>query len=149
MDKLVVLSGALFVACFFAVYFYNVSNPGSEYCFEAPYHFKVGEFASIANSYFFVFITSLLFFGFAAPLALAVEGLKYGALFSLHAMPAFDLLFFVPQALACRSAILIGESALEDFAGRGSFYANWRRAFKYFIVSLVLLGVLLVARGFF
>ena len=149
MDKLVLLSGALFVACFFSVYAYNVSSPGFEYGFEPPYQFKAGDFASIANSYFFVFVTSLLFFGYAAPLALAVEGLKYGSLYSLNALPAFDLLFFFPQVLACRSAILVGESALEDFANRGSLYSNWRRAFKYFVASLLLLGALLVARGFF
>lgn len=149
MNKLFAFSGALFLVCFLSVYSFNAFNPGEEYRFDAPYSFEVGGLVSIVTSYFFVFITSLLFFGYGAPIALAVEGVKYASLFSLSALPAFDLLFIVPQFLACYSAVRIGEGALEDFANRGSLYSRWRDAFKYFMISLVLLAVLLLLRRFF
>ncbi len=149
MDRLLLLTLVAFVVCFAGVYYVNSTSASDQFEFVPPYYFETGEVFAIINSFLFVFIFSLLFFGYGAPIAMAVEGLKYGSLYSLKALPEFDLLFVVPQALACYSAVLLGKSALDDFGGKGSLFEAWRPAFKYFVVSAVLLGALLVVRGFF
>lgn len=149
MDKTFLVALVALSACFAGVYFVNSSGAGEPVFIAPPYHSQVGDAGSFVASFAFVFLFSLLFFGYAAPVALAIEGLKYASLFTVRGLPWFDLLFILPEVLACYSAILLGHSALAEFTSSGSLFSSWRRAFKYFMVAAVLFGVLLVARGYF
>ena len=149
MDKTFLVALALLAACFAGVYFVNTSNPAEAVFVAPPYYSEVGDAGSFVASFAFVFLFSLLFFGYAAPVALAIEGAKYASFFTVRGLPWFDLLFLLPEVLVCYSAILLGHSALAEFTSSGSLFATWRRAFKYFIVSAVLFGALLIARGYF
>lgn len=148
MDKLFTASVALLLLSFAGAY-WLAGQPGSQFSFQPPYAFAVGDPLSMVTAFAFAFLFSLLFFGYSAPLAMIFEGVKYGYLYARGGMPFFDLFFAVPAVFACYSAILLGRSAWDDFKGTGSLFKGWRRAFKYFMAGAVLLGFLLLARRFF
>ncbi|PIT85527.1 hypothetical protein COU36_02810 [Candidatus Micrarchaeota archaeon CG10_big_fil_rev_8_21_14_0_10_59_7] len=147
LKALTVLSLFVFLAAFAASYYTFPEDGGQP--FVPPYAYQPAEFWSIVNSFFFVLIGSALFFGFSAPLALGIEGWKYGSLFAAKAIPSFDLLFIVPQFVAAFAAILIGQGMIKDYEGSGVLYEHWRRGVKYLLAALFLFGLLLVVRRMF
>lgn len=139
-----------FIAAFGTVFYLNSSETdGKALQFTPPYHYVVGETISFVNAFLFVFILSAVFFGFGVPIALGIEGLKFASLFSLGAMPAYDMLFAVPEVVVAYSAALLGKGAIEDYRGKGNVFTSWKDALKWFAVSLFMLLVLILARGYF
>jgi len=149
IERLFGLSLLAFLAGLLGVYWFNSANPAAPIVFRGFYYFAVGDALSYAGSLAFVFLFSLMFFGYSAPLALFLEGARYASLYTTGGMPLFDLAFAFPGLLACYSAVLLGKSALADFRGTGSVFTGWRTSFKLFLASALLLGALLLARGWF
>lgn len=149
MNSFVVIGIVAFIAAFSAVYYINLTNETTNYTFTPPYYYAVGDLGGQINSFLFVFIVSAAFFGLAVPIALGIEGLKYASLLSTSAMPAFDILFVIPQLLAAYSASLLGQGAVEDYQGRGSVFKYWADSVKWFIVGAVVLGVIWFLRPYF
>ncbi|MFH1056333.1 MAG: hypothetical protein V1717_00855 [Candidatus Micrarchaeota archaeon] len=147
MNVFIVLGIVVFVAAFAGVYFMNVSSPQA-YAFIPPYHFVVGEAASLVNSFLFVLVVSAAFFGLAVPIALGIEGLKYGSMLSTQTMPAFDLLFAIPQLFAAYSASLLAQGVVDDYQGKGTVFMQWKDALKWFIAGVVALVILVLARPY-
>ncbi|MFH0713668.1 MAG: hypothetical protein V1722_03905, partial [Candidatus Micrarchaeota archaeon] len=116
--------------------------------------FVPGELFSEINAFFFVLIVSLLLFGLGGVVAMPLEGLKYGSmLFAMFSgqvsnFHVFDLLFIIPQLLACVAATTLSSGLISDYRGKGNVFSYWNRAVKYFILGIVLLVVLLVVRQF-
>lgn len=157
MNELSVLCFAVLISAFIGAYLWNsgVTDPNSQAIIKPPYHFNVGSnlyayssdtILSFINAFFFTFIFSLLFFGYAAPIAMAIEGMKYGSLISLNLIPYYDALFLVPQLIACVAATLIGQGIIYDYKGEGNIFEYWRRGAMYFTVSLIFLLLLLFTR---
>ncbi len=146
--SLTVLSVIVFVIAFAAV-FAAQATLGATLEFKPPYYYAPENALSVINSFFFVFFFSLLFFGYAAPLALGVEAVKYASYFSSGAANAFDLIFAAPGILAALSAVHLGHGVLRDLRGEGSVFDEFSVAARLFIAGAVLLGVLLVAKRFF
>lgn len=138
----------MFVIAFAAV-FAAQSALGAAIEFKPPYYYAPGDALGVINSFFFVFFFSLLFFGYAAPLALGIEAVKYASYFSTGAANAFDLLFAAPGILAALSAIRLGHGVLRDLRGEGSVFDEFSIAARFFIAGAVVLGVLLVVKRFF
>ena len=150
MNISVFLGIVVFVACFGGVLYLNTSaNEGENLIFLVPpYNYVVGATLSYINAFLFVFILSAAFFGIAAPIALGVEGLKYASLLSAGIMPVYDLLFAIPQLFAAYSAALLGRGAIEDYQGKGSVFAHWQDAVKFFAIGAVSLAVLIAVRNY-
>ncbi|MFH1199601.1 MAG: hypothetical protein V1708_00880, partial [Candidatus Micrarchaeota archaeon] len=148
MNLLFVLSVALFAAGFAYVAAGNFDFAVGEFKAEPgiaihpPYYFNPQEISSQFNAFFFVFLFSLLFFGLSAPVALAIEGAKYGTMLSSAAPNAFDFAFAIPQVLAAYSAILLGQGVFNDFGSEKSVFDAWSVALKYFIAGLALTAAL-------
>ncbi|HIH20367.1 TPA: hypothetical protein HA244_03810 [Candidatus Micrarchaeota archaeon] len=152
MNSFVILGILALMAAFGAVLYLNNNAEASgqpQLSFSPPYHFKVGDTLSEVNAFLFVVILSAAFFGLASPIALGMEGLKYGSLFSTHAMPLYDLSFAVPQVLAAVAVSFVGQGAIEDYQGKGTVFTYWRSAVKWFAAGVVLLIVLIATRGYF
>ncbi|MFH0971502.1 MAG: hypothetical protein V1835_02945 [Candidatus Micrarchaeota archaeon] len=115
--------------------------------FKPPYYYMQGEFVSYINAFFFVFVFSLLFFGYSAPIALGVEGAKYASLTLGGAIPIYDYAFLIPEVLAAYSAVLLGRGVLDDFEGK-SIFEHWSAALRVFTVGFALVVVLFLLRGF-
>jgi hypothetical protein len=113
--------------------------------FVTPYYFVVNELTSAINAYFFVFIFSLLFFGYSAPIAMGIEGAKYGSLLAHGIMNVFDLIFIFPQLLGAYSAILLGQGVIDDIEGK-TIFENWGRALKFFLIGLAITVFLFLVR---
>ncbi|MFH1107347.1 MAG: hypothetical protein V1787_05630 [Candidatus Micrarchaeota archaeon] len=120
-------------------------TPAAEY--PPPYYFDANDAVAAFNSFFFVFLFSLLFFGLTAPIALGIEGAKYGTLLSLPQPSAFDFSYAIPGVLAAYSAILLGQGVLNDFGSEKNVLSTWGTALKYLAAGLLLTGVLVVARA--
>ena len=115
--------------------------------FNAPYTFQPGEFTSYLNAFFFVFIFSLLFFGYSAPIALGIEGAKYASLYIAGALKPYDFIFLLPQLIGAYAAIVMGSGVLNDFEGN-TVFEKWNRAIKFFAIGLVLVVALSLIRPF-
>ncbi len=140
----------LFIAAFGTVFYLNSTEAGGKVVqFTPPYHYKVGEMISFVNAFLFVFIVSAAFFGFGVPIALGIEGLKFASLFSLGAMPAYDMLFAIPEVVVAYSAGLLAKGAVEDYRGKGNVFSYWKDALKWFAVAAFMLVVLILARTYF
>jgi len=148
MNSFIILGIVVFAISFAGVYYVNYTAE-TPYSFTPPYYFSIGDMMSQINAFLFVFIVSAAFFGLAVPIALGIEGLKYASLLSTASMPAFDLLFAIPQLFAAYSASLLGQGAVEDYQGRGSVFAYWSDSVKWFVVGAVMLGILWLARPYF
>ncbi|MFH0835677.1 MAG: hypothetical protein V1834_00770 [Candidatus Micrarchaeota archaeon] len=149
MRTLAIFSLVVFAVAFAGVYVHNETTTGPALQIIPPYHYETGELWSLLNAFLFVTIVSALLFGVAAPIALGIEGLKYGSMFSLKTMPVYDLVFIVPQLFACLAATTLAHGTLEDYQGRGSLGDYWREAIKYFLIGLLLLGLLIFIRPYF
>lgn len=112
-----------------------------------PFSFQPGDFISQLNAFFFVFIFSLLFFGYSAPIALAIEGARYASLLLKGTGYTFDMLFIFPEAIAAYSAIVLGQGVLNDVDG-ASVFEKWSGAVRYFVIAFALMVGLFVARMF-
>lgn len=134
---------------------YPISPISPPYAFDVyeggqGFALKQGGVLGILNSYFFVFIFSLLFFGFSAFIAMGIEGAKYASMISTGSMPGYDLLFAVPQIFALIAATELGQGVMNDFEGKESIFENdgWKTAFVYFAAGIALAVVLVAARDF-
>ncbi|MFH1779769.1 MAG: hypothetical protein ABH803_01330 [Candidatus Micrarchaeota archaeon] len=132
---------------FGSIFYWNTAST-EDLFFEPPYYFiKGSDPLSVINAFFFVFLISLLFFGTIAPLAWAIEGLKYGSLLSIHRIASFDVLFIIPQFLATYSAILFGIALNNDLQSKENFFNHWHKAILSLLAGLILLGVLIVLKS--
>lgn len=148
MNISVFLGIIVFVACFGGILYLNSESEGSLLFFTPPYNYVVGDAFSYLNAFLFVFVLSAAFFGIASPIALGIEGLKYASLLSGGFMPVYDILFVIPQIFAAYSAAMLGKGAIEDYQGKGNVFSPWKNAVKWFVVGLVSLIVLIVARNY-
>ena len=130
--SLIILATAFFTA------FYLNANPNYEFTITPPYHYVPGEFLSELNAFFFVFIFSLLFFGITAPIALGIEGLKWGSLYSIKAITFYDLAFIVPQVIVSFSAIMLGQGIISDYEGKAALKQVLPTALTYFLAAIAL-----------
>ncbi len=141
-------------AGFGAVFLVNASahDASQRIIVQAPFATAVGgagfSWQGAANSFLFVFLFSLLFFGFAAPLALGFEGARFGALFAAGHLNFFDLSFLVPEVLAAVSATILGKGIIDDYRGAKSVFESWDEAVKWLLLGLVVLLVLLALRPY-
>ncbi|MBU1197861.1 hypothetical protein KJ765_05125 [Candidatus Micrarchaeota archaeon] len=115
--------------------------------FHPPYAFQAGDWVSTLNAFFFVFLFSMLFFGLSAPIAMGLEGAKFGSLLSTGTVHAYDYVFVIPQLLGAYAAILLGQGVLRDFGGKETVFVNWGGAFKFFAAGLLLTVVLIALRS--
>ncbi len=148
MNISAILSIAVLAFVFIGYYAlnYDFSGEGKEApAFTPPYYFKSGEFVSYLNAFFFVFVFSLLFFGYSAPIALGIEGAKHASMLLQPNPVTFDLIFLVPQTLAAYSAIVLGQGVLEDIDGK-SVFERWNRALKFFGIAFGMMIILIVVR---
>lgn len=150
MNVSIFLGVLFFIVTFGAVFYFNSDTAKDRlYQFTPPYHYVVGETTSFINAFLFVFILSAAFFGLTSPIALGIEGLKYASLYTNASMPAFDLLFIIPQVIVAYSASLLGKGAVEDYDGKGNVFAYWKDALKWFAIATGALLGLIIARGYF
>ncbi len=154
MKSLTLIAILLFFLAFSGTYVYNVgqsSSGGKLFEFRPPYAFVPGDVASTFNAFFFVFIVSLLLFGVGGIVSMTLEGLKYGYLFSSSAagiatgFHVFDLLFVVPQLMACVAATTLGAGLILDYRGKTSLFPYWNYAVRYFafglFITIILIGL--------
>ncbi len=146
-QALFVLSVLAFIAAFGAAY--GAPSLGVRLQFSPPYAFASNDALGIINAFAFSFLASLFFFGYGAPIAMLVEGAKYGSFFVSGAIAPLDVAFAVPSLFACFAGIALGQGALREWRGTGSFFEEWRSGALFFAAGVVLLGVLLVAKKFF
>jgi hypothetical protein len=153
MNLPAILSGIIFVLAFGTVYSMGYdfqagkARENANPIFNAPYYFVSGELISYLNAFFFVFIFSLLFFGYSAPIAMGIEGGKFAALFVSGLLKPYDFVFVIPEFFAAYSAILLGQGVLEDFEGK-TVFEKWASALKFFVVGLVLTAIFYGLRVF-
>ena len=124
---------------------YNAVSSEKSY-FAPPYFFSKGDDWSFISAFAFVFVFSTLFFGLSAPVAMAVEGLKFGSLLSAGQMPAYDLVFLVPEIFAMLAATGLGEAVMSDYSGKKSIYESWSANFSYLAVGVALLVAFILLR---
>ena len=154
MNAFIIIGIAVFIAAFGSVLALNstaIVQGRERIVFTPPYQYDSvnPEAVGFINAFLFVVVVSAVFFGFGVPIALGIEGLKYASLFTTGKMPAFDLFFVGPQILAAYAISLIGKGAVEDYQGRGSVFAYWRDALKWFVASAAILGILILSRKYF
>ena len=113
-----------------------------------PYYFKVGRPLSYATAFFFVFVGSILLFGFSAPLVMLLEGAKYGFMYSQGTLSYYDFFYILPEMFAMYAAVLLGQGVLKDFEGKENVFEQWDAAKKYFLFAVAGLLILLAARAF-
>lgn len=154
MKSLTLVAIVLFFVAFAGVYFYNsnqITNGEEEFRFLPLYAFVPGEALSVFNAFFFAFIVSLLLFGFGSVVAMALEGLKYGYLLSVAPSVGFhffDLIFVVPELMACVAATTLGAGLILDYRGKASLFPYWNYSLRYFLFGFLLTVVLLGIRPF-
>ncbi|MEM0475787.1 MAG: hypothetical protein QW343_03260 [Candidatus Norongarragalinales archaeon] len=145
---------ALFALCFLAlaVAFAGVYGAeafsGVKIRFSPPYYYASNDVLGAINAFSFAFLFSLLFFGYGGPIAMLVEGAKHASFLASGAASVFDAAFALPSLLACFSGVALGQGALREWRGTGSFFEEWSGAARFFAAGAVLLGVLLVAKRF-
>ncbi|MFH1247020.1 MAG: hypothetical protein V1644_01440 [Candidatus Micrarchaeota archaeon] len=157
MKSLTLVAIVLFFVAFAGVYFYNSSqaeNNGELFQFKPPYAFVPGDMLSTFNAFFFVFIVSLLLFGMGSVVSMPLEGLKYGTLFYgyvngvITGFHFFDLLFVIPQLMACVAATTLAAGLILDYRGKTSLFPYWNSAVRYFAFGLFITIILLGIRPF-
>ncbi len=155
MNSLSFFSVVVFFACFAAVFFINsqaMQSKSTLFSFTPPYA-ESGLFG-IFNAFFFVFVFSLLFFGFTAPVAMGVQGLVLASNYSYfmagmnNNFSYWSFAFILPQFLAVFAATSLGEGVIKDYEGKGSVYTGWNEALKFFSIGLVVLMVMVLIQSF-
>ncbi|MFH1750150.1 MAG: hypothetical protein ABH863_00560 [Candidatus Micrarchaeota archaeon] len=141
---------ALFIVAFGGFYAINYDFASGSVregaAFVAPYNYIAGSFTSHLNAYFFVFVFSLLFFGYSTPIALGLEGAKHASAM-LHGANPFELVFIIPSLIGAYAAIVLGQGVLEDIEGN-SVFEKWNAAVKFFAIGLALTVALSIAGQF-
>ncbi|MBI4406780.1 hypothetical protein HY571_02605 [Candidatus Micrarchaeota archaeon] len=157
MKSLTFVAIILFFIALAGTYVYNVGQASAGeklFEFRPVYSYVPGEVLSTFNAFFFVFIASLLLFGLGAILSMLLEGAKYGYLLSVlftggsTAFHVFDLLFVVPQIMACIAATTLGAGLILDYRGKSSLFPYWNYGVRYFLFALLITLVLLGMRPF-
>ena len=144
MNGIALLAFIVLFLSFFGVLAYNQVAGSVALSYAPPYYFVKDDWAGYANSFCFVLVFSLLFFGLGAPAAMAVEGLKYGVLFSTSVITMFDLAFIVPELFAMLAACTLGEGVMNDWSGKSTIYANWSGGMRYILIGIVVLAALVL-----
>ncbi|MEK6843157.1 MAG: hypothetical protein AABY04_01595 [Candidatus Micrarchaeota archaeon] len=152
MNIPVLLAFMVFFGVFAGNYFLNFDFEKGKakegaFTFTPPYYYAPNEWVSQVNAFFFVFLFSLLFFGYSAPIATGIEGAKYAAILLAGTGSFFDFAFIVPELLAVYSATLLGQGVLNDFEGQ-TVFEHWGKALKVFGIAFCMLAILIVARFF-
>ncbi len=155
MKSLTFTAIVLFFVALAGVYVYNVGQAASGaqlFEFKPFYSYAPGDALSTFNAFFFVFVASLLLFGLGAILSMLLEGMKYGYLLSVlftggpTTFHVFDLLFVVPQIMACIAATTLGAGLILDYRGKSSLFPYWNYGVRYFLFALLITIVLLAVR---
>lgn len=137
MKLVPVFSILVMVAVFAAVYGYNTTQP-EKINLKPPYAFTPDDITSELMALGFVFAFSLLFFGYAAPLALGIEGAKFGSLITSGAVHWTYLALTVPEMVVAISATYLGQGLLLDYQGQGLWQTYAKRSVILLIIALVL-----------
>lgn len=137
MKLIAVFSVVVMVAAFAATYGYNTTQTDA-IALTPPYAFSPNDVFSELLALAFVFSFSLLFFGYGAPLALGIEGVKFASLYSSGAVPQTYLLLILPQVFLALSATYLGQGLLNDYQGKGIWHEYAKKSVTHFIVGLVL-----------
>lgn len=145
LNALAILGIVAFMFAFIAVYVANAF--GAPSLFRPPYFYEPGDYWSYLNAFFFTLVVSSLFFGASAPIALAIEGAKYGSYLSTGAMAPVDLVFVVPSLVASIAASTLGQGVVADYRNQGSLFDYWAVALLYLNVSLFLFILALLVRS--
>ena len=145
--KLVALTIAALIVAFAATYALE-AFAGVKISFNPPYYYASGDAFGVVNAFAFAFVFSLLFFGYGAPIAMLIEGIKYGSFLANGSAGAIDAAFALPALLAGLAGVALGQGALREWRGTGSFFEDWGAATRFFAAGAVLLGVLLVIKNF-
>lgn len=145
MKAILIVAGVFLAASFFGVLAYNSTFPPIK--LDPPYAYTPGEGVSELYAFLFVFVTSFLFFGFSAPIALGVEAVKTAAYVSSQAVPVTHALFLIPAFLASVSATYLGQGLLKDFQGTGLWMDYARKSAHYLVAALLLWLLVLFGRG--
>lgn len=106
----------------------------------------VADLPSLANAYFFTYVSGLLAYGWLGVLAMAGEGAKYAGLLLTKKMAATELFFALPQLAGLAGASLLSEAA---FASGSERKRKMVLAGALSIGGFVLLLVFYFARGTF
>lgn len=155
MKSLTFIAIVLFFLALAGMYVYNTGQAASGqpfFEFKPFYSYVPGDVTSTFNAFFFVFIVSLLLFGLGSVISMSLEGAKYGYLLSLLFTGAsttfhiFDLLFIVPQIMACIAATTLGAGLILDYRGKSSLFPYWNYSIRYFLFALMITIVLLGVR---
>ncbi len=147
MKLIAVFSVVVFVATFAAIYGYNTTQ-AEPIELTPPYAFVPDDVFSELVALTFVFAFSLLFFGFAAPLALGIEGIKFGSLYSTGAVHWTYLLLAIPQVFIALSATYLGQGLLNDYQGKGLWHEYAKKSAISMIIGLVLWAAIYFGRAY-
>ena len=134
--------GLLAIATFFIAF--SAAHYSGTHVQAQPFHFVAGEPISYANAFSFAFLFSLLFFGFSAPIAMLLEGLRYAGIAA--GTQWYELLFALPELAAAYAAVLLGQGIVADLEGKGNVFTEWADAKKFFLVAVGSLALLLLGR---
>ena len=146
MNALSLLAFGVLLVSFFGVLAFNSVPSMVKVTYAPPYFFIMDDALSYLNAYFLVLIFSLLLFGLGAPIAMAIEGTKYAVLLSV--LPAYDLVFILPELCAMLAATKLGEGVMADWSGQGNIYGYWSEGIRLALIGFVLLVILMFARPF-
>ncbi len=155
MNSLSYFSVIVFFACFAAVFFINsqaIQNQSNLFSFNPPY--AESGLIGVFNAFFFVFVFSLLFFGFTAPVAMGVQGLVLASQYSAFIgglnknFSYWSFALIIPQFFAVFAATSLGEGVIKDYEGKGSVYTGWNEAIKFFLIGLGLLILIILIKSF-
>jgi|YelNatPaOPRAMG01_1025707.scaffolds.fasta_scaffold12660_2 Mn2+/Fe2+ NRAMP family transporter len=155
MNSLSFFSVIVFFACFAAVFFINsqaIQNNSNLFSFTPPY--AENGVIGVFNAFFFVFVFSLLFFGFTAPVAMGVQGLVLASKYSYFIaglnknFSYWSFAFIIPQFFAVFAAVSLGEGVIKDYTGKGSVYEGWNEAIKFFSIGLAVLILMVLIQNF-
>ena len=146
MNGIALLSLLVLLLSLGGIFVYNSIPGGDKFFYAPPYFFKRGDMLGFVSAFAFVLVFSLLFFGLATPVAMLVEGLKFGSLLSAGQMPAYDLVFLVPEIFAMLAATGLGEAVMLDYSEKKTIYETWSANASYLTVGALLLAVFIVLR---
>ncbi|HLD76077.1 MAG TPA: hypothetical protein VI874_03600 [Candidatus Norongarragalinales archaeon] len=145
MKAILIVSGIFFVAAFFGMFTYNQHY--EPFLLTPPYAYTPADGLSEAYAFLFVFTTSFLFFGFAAPLALGIESGKIASLLSTNTVPLTHALFLVPYFFAAVSATYLGQGLLKDYRGEGLWKDHAHKSAWYLGLSIILWALVYFGRS--
>lgn len=111
--------------------------------------FTVAHPLSLFSSVAFVFVCSLLFFGYAAPFAMAYEAARLSSLYAGGVRHPVDFLVIIPQFLAVAAALSFSSGVSAEFNHKGILYQGWRRGMALIAASAIALIALIFLRPYF